>query len=145
MKFDTVPQDGTEFKKFGLLMSVLVPAIFGVCVPYVTGGGSVAWPWVLGSSLFFVSLICPNFLAPVYLFWTKLGAVMGVINSYVVMIIVYITLFIPIAIFFRITRRDVMRIKNWQISTRNDVDLKTYKIYSEVSDDNTVGTFRRPF
>ena len=87
-------------------MGLAVAIIFGLYPWMILKRGLSIWPfWVLGA-FWSVSVIYPKLLSPFYTVWMFLGQVLGKINSTVILSLCYFVLFVPVALFFRLIKRD---------------------------------------
>lgn len=96
-------------RSFGLIMA----AAFGViaALRFVLSD-TVTW-WALGLAAGFalIALVRPRWLAPVERVWMRFAAVLGAINSRVLLTIVFALVVTPIAVLLRALGRQPMR---WQ-------------------------------
>jgi hypothetical protein len=68
--------------------------------------------FVIASVVFFtVALIRPLLLQPVRKSWERLGNVLGIINTYLLLILIYFLLFMPYGLIIRLLRKDPLRKK----------------------------------
>jgi len=73
--------------------------------------------FVITSVVFFtVALIRPLLLQPVRKLWKRLGIVLGTINTYIILVIIYFLLFMPYGLVIRLLRKDPLR---------KNIDLKS--------------------
>jgi hypothetical protein len=103
----TVQSDRAELRRFGLLLGALFAAIFGG-LPLLRHHPAPLWPWIVAISLWLSALMAPAALRYPYLGWTRLGAVLGWINTRVILSLLYAVGFIPIAVLMRLSGRDPM-------------------------------------
>jgi len=87
-------------RSFGLVMAGGLGAL--AVIRYVWSG-AFAW-WLIGLGLVFLlaGLLMPAWLAPVRQVWMKLAAVLGVVNSRILLTLVYIGLVTPFAVLLRL-------------------------------------------
>ncbi len=64
--------------------------------------------WIVSAAIFVVSFV-PPIGRLVYIAWMGLGAALGVVTSPIIMLLVYLLLFVPLGIIFKLTGRDAMR------------------------------------
>ena len=67
---------------------------------------------IISISFFIFAKFYPDKLLPLNRLWMKLGFVLGIIVTPIVMSIIYFSLFVPIGLILRIIGRDELRIKN---------------------------------
>jgi len=97
-------------KKFGLFFAIIF--LFLALYFYNSTGPALAFP-SLSISIFFLlaALFFDSVLLPLNKFWMKLGFLLGMIVSPLVMSIIFFTLFVPIGLIMRLFGRDELRLK----------------------------------
>tara|TARA_Y100001978_G_C23521179_1_gene350346 strand:- start:26 stop:418 length:393 start_codon:yes stop_codon:yes gene_type:complete len=108
-----------QLREFGLLIGIGFPLVFGLFLPYIHGGEFKVWAiLVLILSLFF-AIFYPYKLKYLYIYWMKLGHILGFINGKLILGIIHILVVQPLSIILRIFKYDPLE----------DIDktLKTYK------------------
>ena len=97
-------------KKFGLFFSIifLLLALYF----YHSSDQALAFP-SLGVAVFFLlaALFFDSALLPLNKLWMKLGFLLGIIVSPLVMGIIFFTLFVPVSLIMRLFGRDELRLK----------------------------------
>ena len=78
----------------------------------ITNNENLRW-WSIVISLIFLFLGCinSNLLTPLNKIWIKIGEVLGKIIAPIVMAIIYFVVITPIAIFLKLFRKDLLKIK----------------------------------
>ena len=97
-----------QLRQFGLISLAAIPLIgwiWGATVEVV------GWCAVAGAVLALVGGLYPRALKPVFLGLTLLALPIGLVMGELAMFTIYITVFFPIGIIFRILRRDRLRIR----------------------------------
>lgn len=120
-----------ELREFGYLMGGMLALIFGVVLPngfgrVLLGEPSVifgfytttAWPWLAASCLWSVALAWPPALSPLYICWMKIGAVLGWVNTRLILLVLFYCLVFPIGLLMRLFGKDAMRNKGGAASYR---------------------------
>ncbi len=104
------PPTNKDYRNFALIVGgiFLIISLW----PLLFRGNEPYW-WLTGvaGTLMAVGLIFPKVLAPVYRVWMKIGEVLGWINSHIILGIIFYGLFTPIALFFKVTKKDPMHRK----------------------------------
>ncbi|MEZ5541451.1 MAG: SxtJ family membrane protein [Pseudomonadota bacterium] len=106
--------DSRTLREFGLVFAGGLIVCFGLLIPWlldrpwVWQTGGARWPWVAAAVFAGVGIVQPRLLKPVYLFWMKLGHVLGWINTRIILGIIFFLVFMPVALLFRLTGRDPM-------------------------------------
>ena len=103
--------DKHGLRKFGLVTGSIVIVLFGLLLPLLFGFGYPLWPWYLGGILAAVALVVPVALNPVYHGWMRFGAVLGWINTRLILGIVFYVIFTPVALILKLIRHDPMKRK----------------------------------
>jgi len=96
-------------RKFGYTVGIalLVLAIFRVLIKQKYG-------WVLpgiGILLILFAFIIPLWLNPLRLVWEKIGHVLGIINTYVLLTIFYFVILTPLSLIMRLFGKDILKLK----------------------------------
>ena len=70
-------------------------------------------PWITGFGAFLIlaGLLIPILIHPFRMVMEFVGHWLGVANTYILLTLIYIILFIPLNLFFKITGKDNMKIK----------------------------------
>ena len=121
--WQVAPPDGRELRNYGLLMAgvgslVAVALWFGGTVV----GGSVwhnenetaTW-WAAGVALAFLgaALVWRAPLRPLYHVWMLLVAVLGYVNTHILLAIIFYTMFTVTGLIMRVLRRDPLALKGF--------------------------------
>lgn len=102
------PPASAELRKFGLIVGALFALFFGV-LPILRHYHAVhLWPWCLAALLWLLALLRPAMLSYFYIGWTRLGWVLGWVNTRVILTLIYIFLIIPLGVVMRMFGRDRM-------------------------------------
>ncbi len=130
--------DRSGLRRFGLTFGGIVAGIFGVLLPWFFRSPSEpwpAWPWAVMLVMAAWALVAPVSLRPVYRLWMHFGLTMSRITTPLIMGVVFFTLITPVAIIFKILRRDAM-------ARKLDSSKNSYRVGSvKAPPDN----LRRPF
>ncbi|MEM6455097.1 MAG: SxtJ family membrane protein [Acidobacteriota bacterium] len=100
---DPTPKD---LRSFGLLVG-LVFALIGVFLisrAYLAGPPLAA----LGATLLLAGTFAPRRLRPAYFGWMALAITLGVIMTHVLLTLFFVIVLLPVGLFFRLIRRDVL-------------------------------------
>jgi len=122
---------------------------FGIASPFMLAGIGLlltwrfglplAWPALLGgigAALFILSRISPRFVRPVYLGLVIIGFPIGWVVSHLIMTLFFFGILTPIALLFRLARRDVLQRKR-------DVSRESY--WTGHSQGDSIERFFRQF
>jgi len=111
-----------ELRQFGLSTGAIVACLFGLILPWLLGRPVPVWPWVLFAVLGLAALAAPGILRPVYRGWMKFGAVLGAVNTRVILGVFFFLILFPVGLMRRLFGSDPMR--------RRFEDGATYRIPS---------------
>lgn len=132
----TIPElDRKGLRDFGLLMAVVIGALFGLLLPWVFGHGWPVWPWLLAGAFVAPALVAPGILRPVYRGWMRFGLFMSKIMTPLVLGLVFFIVFTPVALVFRLLGKDAMHRKL-------DSQAASYRVDSRGRE---MGDMERPF
>lgn len=110
-----------ELRSFGLIFGALFVLFFGLVIPWIGGDAFPLWPWYVGAMAWVWAAAHPPSLAPVFRIWLRAGALLGWINTRVVLTIVFYMVIAPIALMMKIFGRD-------PLSRKLDPKLDTYRV-----------------
>ena len=116
--------DKQELRKFGLIFAGMFILIFALLLPWIWDKSSPMWAWIVAGVFVAAALLVPMALAPVYHLWMKIGHVLGWINTRIILGLVFFVIFAPVALVFKILRKDVLK-------QRLDASASSYLIASE--------------
>ncbi|MEM9744810.1 MAG: SxtJ family membrane protein [Pseudomonadota bacterium] len=105
---ETVSLDREGLRRFGLTVSALIAAIFGLVLPIAIGFAWPVWPWVVAGCLTLWSITAPDSLRTLYRIWMAFGVHMSRITTPIVMGTLFFSVFTPVALLFRVLRRDAL-------------------------------------
>lgn len=75
-------------------------------------GEPPSWPWgVLSLLLLLLTWAAPRVLTPAVKVWLWLGHIMGYINTRLILAVIFFVFITPVALFFRLTGRDMLKLK----------------------------------
>lgn len=93
-----------ELRKFGLITGSIF-IIMGV-FPFLKGKHLNLPLIVIASLLVLLSIVTPNLLSPVYKVWMKIGKILGRINSFLILSIIFYLVITPVGFIYRIFKAD---------------------------------------
>ncbi|WP_417912142.1 SxtJ family membrane protein [Candidatus Electronema sp. TJ] len=112
-----------ELRKFGLILAGGFIGFFGLLIPLLQGKGVhlTSWPWLTAVGLALISLAYPEALGLLSRIWMFLGHILGWINTRIILSLVFLLMFFPAALVFKLLGKDPMQ--------RNlDAGLKSYRV-----------------
>lgn len=116
--------DTLTLRHFAFAMAGALAVIFGLVLPWIFGYAWPVWPWVVASGFLTAGMIAPRGLAPVYRGWMRFALVLGAVNSRILLGLVFLVVFVPVAMLFRLTGRDAL-------ARRFDAVASTYRVPSK--------------
>ncbi len=101
--------DEAGLRRFGLVTGSIVVGLFGIVLPWLFDFNYPKWAWYMGGGLAAVALVLPIALNPVYHGWMRFGAVLGWINTRIILGAVFYIVFTPVAVIMKIIGNDPMK------------------------------------
>jgi len=121
--------DKKQLREFGLLIAFGFPFFVGLLIPLISGHTFKIWTLFIAIPFFIIGIARPRFLYLPYKGWIKLGNFLGIINSFLLLWLIFIFVLIPIAFIMRIFGYDPLRVRNSnelsykEKRTNNKIDL----------------------
>ncbi len=103
--------DEAGYRSFGITFACILLILFGGLLPWLFSHQWPLWPWILALILVATALLKPNALWWIYKPWMIFGQVMGKINTQIILSLAFFAMITPIAIVFKIGRKDPMNRK----------------------------------
>ncbi|MDH5325907.1 MAG: SxtJ family membrane protein [Gammaproteobacteria bacterium] len=115
--------DNKMLRSFGITFGVILASLFGILIPLITGNWPM-WPWIVCAIFVATAAAYPPILKPVYIAWMKFGAVMGYINTRIILALVFYLVFTPIGLILKLLGKDSMQ-------RTLDQESKSYRVESK--------------
>lgn len=96
-----------DLRQFGLILWIGFGLIAGA-VWWKGHPETARWLWGVSGSIGLLAILVPRAAQPFYYLWMGFGFVMGSIMSRLVLGLIFFGLITPMAMFFRVRRRDVL-------------------------------------
>lgn len=95
-----------QLRQFGLLCIVLLPTI-----AWLWGGSrsTIGAAALIGMGLGFLGIVAPGALRPFFLGMVLVSFPIGLVIGELILLMIFVGVFLPMALLFRITGRDVLR------------------------------------
>lgn len=93
-----------ELRKFGLIVGCIFLAL-GLS-PILKGKDSNLFLIIPALILIFFALVLPNVLSPFYKVWMRLGRILGKINSFLILSMIFYFVFVPFGIIQRMFKKN---------------------------------------
>jgi hypothetical protein len=116
--------DKHDLRKFGFLFAAVLMGLFGLLLPWWRGKPPPLWPFYIGVPVAVLALLIPAALRPLYAVWMKFGAVMGFINTRIIMSVFFFVVLTPMAWMLRIAGKDLL-------ARKMSETVQSYRITSE--------------
>ena len=116
-----------QLREFGLLIGFGFPILIGWLLPSLFGHQFRLWTLWIGVPGLLIGFTAPRLLHYPYKGWMLLGHVLGLINSHIILGLVFIFVLQPIAYIMRLTGYDPLKTKR-----------KVEKTYREVRKDKNI-------
>lgn len=100
--------DAKGLRKFGLVVGATLIGLFGVVLPFFKHRAWPTWPWVPGGLLCLMAVVAPTSLRGFYRVWTRLGMVLGWINTRIILTLVFALIITPLGLLLRLLGKDPM-------------------------------------
>lgn len=94
-----------ELSGFAVSMSWAIPLIFTLILPWLFDKPWQLWPLGISAYLLIANFTWKPLLLPAYVFWMMFAAVLGYINTRLILAIIYYLIMLPIGIFLRLTNK----------------------------------------
>ena len=125
---NNIPQK--TLREFGFLIGIVLPFLIGWALPLISGHSFRTWTLWLGIISLIVAISKPRLLIYPYRVWMKLGHILGLVNSRIILGLVFLIVLQPIALIMRIFGHDPLRTKKFsqksyrELKTNHKVNLK---------------------
>jgi hypothetical protein len=97
-------------RKFGFFFTFIF-LIFGIYLSYNQTALYNYLSFAMASLLFLVSLVKADLLLPLNNLWMRLGLLLGIVVSPIVLGVIFFGLFMPISLFMKLAGRDELGLK----------------------------------
>jgi Saxitoxin biosynthesis operon protein SxtJ len=122
-------RDSRELRHFGLGLALLLALIFWALLPWLGDRPRPAWPLVAGAVLAALALIWPAAILPIYRGFLPVARVLGVVNTWLLLGVVFFGILTPLGWMLR-------RLGRLQYETRFEPGAASYRV--EVPRDHAV-------
>lgn len=106
---DGIKKNDKKDRSFGLIVGIL---LLGYSA-YTYFQYHTIHPWITATGFFILisAFFIPRVIHPFRVGMEFTGHWMGIINTYILLTLIYILLFIPVSLIYKITGKDVLRLK----------------------------------
>ncbi|MCW7490394.1 SxtJ family membrane protein [Leptospira meyeri] len=88
----------------------------------------------LGGAFLFVRLVNFKLIKPIYTIWMKFALVLGMINTRIILFVVFVLTVVPISLILRILRKDILdknlkkeAVTYWNDRPKQELNVKHYE------------------
>jgi len=120
MNNDPTPK---ELREFGLISGAIVIVLFALFLPWVFDNSIPLWPWIVAAVLALWALVAPASLIYIYRPWLKFGAIMGFINTRIILGAVFFLIITPVGWFIRILGKKLLE--------KSEPGAQSYRVASD--------------
>ena len=106
-----------QLRQFGLVIGFGFPIIIGYLVPLISGHVFKSWTLFVALPTFILSFLRPSLLFYPYKLWMRVGEILGIINSHLILSLVFFLVLLPIAILIKVFGYDPLKIKKININS----------------------------
>ena len=115
-----------DLRTFGLTCAAIVSVVFGLIFPLLFIDGVPLWPWMVAAILALWALIHPSSLIFVYRPWLRIGAIIGWIQTRIILGLIFYVMVTPFGLVRRFFDGTIKEL---------DAEEKSYRIKSNSTDD----------
>jgi len=98
-----------QLREFGFVLAGGLTVIFGILGPWLRHHPAPLWLWLVNSLLVILALQAPRSLRPLERLWTRLGLVLGAVNSRIILTLLFYGVFTPMGAVMRSRGHDPLR------------------------------------
>ena len=105
-----------ELRQFAFVMAGMILFLFALFFPWLYGMGFSYIPYIISALFISAAVIIPKILTPVYRLWMKFAHVIGLVNSKIILFIIFYLIIAPMGLAAKIFGYDPMKKKNTSAS-----------------------------
>jgi hypothetical protein len=135
-ELSTLAIEKDRLRRFGWTMAGMIGGFLGVVVPLLKSGHIAVWPLPIAAAFALAALTRPLSLKRVYEGWMHFGHVMGAINSFIILTVLFTVVVVPLGWIMRLRGADPLQL-------RFDPGVSSYK--NRTSPGSAASSMRRPF
>ncbi|MEN8907585.1 MAG: SxtJ family membrane protein [Clostridiales bacterium] len=103
--------NNSDLRKFGIILGILIILFFGFIIPFLRNYSLPKWPFITSIIIIILSIFIPKTITPIYIFWMKLGHILGKINTTILLTIIFYIIITPMGFFMKVFGYDPLKIK----------------------------------
>ena len=97
-----IDPDLGELRRFALVFAVFLPVAFMGIVPWLFSYGVPWWPAAASATLLLLRWLRPTWLAPVYRGWMRVAHVIGRVNTFLILSLLFFVVLTPFGAVLRL-------------------------------------------
>ena len=102
-------EDIRQNKKFANTVGIALLVIFAFRLFFKH---QYLWPvFAIAAVLLLMALVIPKLLTPLRLGWEKLGHLLGIMNTYILLTLFYFLILTPLGLLMRLFGKDILKLK----------------------------------
>jgi len=117
--------ENSAYRKFGFTLSFMIILMFVFILPWAFEFKKAIWPWIISTFILCISIIFPNTLRFIYKPFIFIGHYLGLINSKIILTIVFFFILFPFSLFFKFIGKNIIKDKF------NDKSINSYWLISQ--------------
>lgn len=102
---DTYKQE----KQFGIVLGIIIAIV--ALWPLIDSASPVWWLLSIAAAIIIAALFLPAIFKPVLKVWMPLGHLLGTLNTWLLLAVVFFVLITPMALLFRLLHRDQLKLQ----------------------------------
>ena len=100
-----MPENRKQLRNFGFLFAGMLALVFGFVLPYFFEYSRPDWPLIVATVLIFCSLTFPSGLIIIKKPWMRLAKVLGKVNSFIILGLIFYAMITPYAFVLKMLRK----------------------------------------
>ena len=128
-----MPENRKQLRNFGFLFAGMLALVFGFVLPYFFEYSRPDWPLIVATVLIFCSLTFPRGLIIIKKPWMRLARVLGKINSFIILGLIFYAMITPYAFVLKMLGKKPIKDKVFGMT-------ESYWIKSQVRDKSQMET-----
>lgn len=122
-----------QLREFGVLIGILFPLLIGWLIPLFYGHSFKSWTILISLPSILIGALCPKILYYPYKGWIKIGNLLGLINSHIILGLVFIFVLIPISFLMKLFNHDPLKTRKTQ---------QLYETYREPKKNHIINLYK---
>ena len=106
-----------QLRDFGFVIGFGFPIIIGYLVPLIIGHTFKSWTLFIALPTLILALLRPSLLLYPYKIWMRIGEILGIINSHLILGLVFFLVLQPIAILMKFFNYDPLKLKKIKVNS----------------------------